>query len=128
MHIASQAWRDIQHTDKSMFITRYGCLAQTHSFFSPNLPLVGPADSQRINVLGYMFIEADDEPTTDDDSKSKSTRRQTEHYTLICVDPVAGLWGGSYALYQDTLDENLQPVQSLQITFNVEAILREQKP
>jgi hypothetical protein len=38
-------------------------------------------------------------------------------------DAAAGLWGGTYVIYQDTLDAAMQPVHSIHISFNVQAVL-----
>jgi hypothetical protein len=99
-------------------------------FFSHALPLVGPADDRRINVLGYMFIDSQDAAAADSVLNSPTsavnpneTRRQTEHYDLHCVDETRGIWGGTYVIYQDTLNHAMQPVHSLHIAFNVEAVL-----
>ena len=42
---------------------------------------------------------------------------------MHCVDAAAGVWGGTYVIYQDTLNQAMQPVHSLHIAFNVEAVL-----
>jgi hypothetical protein len=102
-------------------------------FFSHSLPLVGAADDAHINVLGYMFVDQADAAATDAILNSPSAvpsastatemRRQTEHYDLHVIDQAAGLWGGSYVIYQDTLDAAMQPVHSIHISFNVQAVL-----
>ncbi len=101
-------------------------------FFSHSLPLVGAADDAHINVLGYMFVDQADAAATDAILNSPNAvanplasdlRRQTEHYDLHVIDAAAGLWGGTYVIYQDTLDAAMQPVHSIHISFNVQAIL-----
>lgn len=101
-------------------------------FFSHSLPLVGAADDAHINVLGYMFVDQADAAATDAILNSPNAvanplasdmRRQTEHYDLHVIDAAAGLWGGTYVIYQDTLDAAMQPVHSIHISFNVQAVL-----
>eukprot|EP00455_Lapot_gusevi_P047725 TRINITY_DN6503_c0_g2_i1.p1 TRINITY_DN6503_c0_g2~~TRINITY_DN6503_c0_g2_i1.p1 ORF type:complete len:372 (+),score=30.53 TRINITY_DN6503_c0_g2_i1:97-1212(+) len=115
-------WQVVQQRDHSRTISCYGALAKTHSFSTHALPLVGPADPNRIKLLGYSVLDH-----TVDSHGHGEILRQTESYDIMRNAHPADVWTGVYSLYQDKLSAQLQPLSSLHITFDMEIVLREKR-
>jgi len=105
---STQQWKEIP--PRNIRVLQFGGIAQMISLSSIPIPMVGPANDQRIKVLGYIVMNPHD---------GSGPVKQTESYELRRQpDPAA--WHGSYTLVQD--GEN--PQNRVEIVFDMKMTLQ----
>lgn len=94
-------------------ITRFGAIAQMLSIASMPIPLVGPADNDRVILSGYAVL-----------SNQGTMTRQTETYTLRRSE-TEGLWSGEYRIVQTPVAARDSGAPKTEMLFEVQLELRE---
>jgi len=105
-------WKEIP--TRAHRLLQFGGIAQMLSLSAIPIPMVGPANNERIHVLGYAVLNPQD---------GSGPVRQTESYELSRDAPNTNDWHGTYTLTQEGQSANSQHTR-VEIIFDMKMTLQ----
>lgn len=105
-------WKEIP--TRAHRLLQFGGIAQMLSLSAIPIPMVGPANNERIHVLGYAVLNPQD---------GSGPVRQTESYELNRDAPATNDWKGTYTLTQEGQSANSQHTR-VEIIFDMKMTLQ----